>query len=180
MVMLIRKRIAATIALVGGVALAAGVTLSAQAATPSALRAVQAEPGYVRTPLPPATRACTGTDIFTIDGSQAPRCAGTLKYVSFHGTGVAGQYVTITYMLIPGTPSLFKRGVAGIASVDEDGNWRMDAKFPKILITQNPDAGKIEVAYHAIEVDTSTSLVEKARYEGVIPIPVSFDSANHA
>ncbi|AAT88870.1 hypothetical protein Lxx09990 [Leifsonia xyli subsp. xyli str. CTCB07] len=78
--------------------------------------------------------------------------------------------MTITYTLIPGTPSILKRGVAGIAYVGDNGKWRIDAKFPNVLITQDPKTGKIEVAYHAVEFDTDTSLVENGRYEGAIPL----------
>jgi hypothetical protein len=168
-----RAAAAVAITVTAGLPLALIAPAAAQAATPThahAAAATHADP-TARVALPDPQRI-TGTGPLTVHGTQRAICAGSTKCVEFHGTGVPGEIVTVTYP-VTRDPAYRNRGVAGITVVSEkvhvdgSGDWALTTEFPNAAITVDA-AGHRGLVYHVVETPDGTAVT--ARFEGTIAV----------
>ncbi|KZC95598.1 hypothetical protein [Clavibacter tessellarius] len=165
-----RAAAAVAITVSAGLPLALVAPAAAQAATESPVAATGPADSTARVALPDPQRI-TGTGPLTVHGTQRAVCAGTTKCVEFHGTGVPGEIVTVTYA-VTRDPAYRNRGVAGLtvvaekAHVDGSGDWALTTEFPNPVITT--DAGHRGLAYHVVETPDGTAVT--ARFAGTIAV----------
>ncbi|WP_043673888.1 hypothetical protein [Clavibacter michiganensis] len=171
---LTRAAAAVAITVTAGLPLALIAPAAAQAAaTTHAAAAPAAAPvaPSARVALPDPQRI-TGTGLLTVHGTQRAACAGTTKCVEFHGTGVPGEVVTVTYP-VTRDPAYRNRAVAGLTVVSEkvhvdgSGDWALTTEFPNAAITKDV-AGYRGLVYHVVETPDGTAVT--ARFAGTIAV----------
>jgi hypothetical protein len=166
-----RAAAALAITVSAGLPLALIAPAAAQAAPAHAVAAAPAADPTARVALPDPQRI-TGTGLLTVHGTQRAICAGTTKCVEFHGTGVPGEIVTVTYP-VTRDPAYRNRGVAGLTVVSEkvhvdgSGDWALTTEFPNAAITKDA-AGHRGLVYHVVETPDGTAVT--ARFAGTIAV----------
>jgi hypothetical protein len=167
-----RAAAAVAITVTAGLPLALIAPAAAQAAPAHAVAAAPAAADPTARVALPDPQRITGTGPLTVHGTQRAICAGSTKCVEFHGTGVPGEIVTVTYP-VTRDPAYRNRGVAGLTvvaekvHVDGTGDWSLTTEFPNADITKDA-AGHRGLVYHVVETPDGTAVT--ARFEGTIAV----------